>query len=60
MTKHQENRLFMGGPSGARSRDLRIKRPHGQQEYYQAIAQPCALRVAYNSPRATHLCEVGA
>jgi hypothetical protein len=28
MMKLRQNKWFGGGPSGARSRDLRIKRPH--------------------------------
>ena len=55
--KTLENKGFSGGPTGARSRDLRIKRPHGQGPRNTVKTGPACTPVTCTEPTANQLSE---
>jgi hypothetical protein len=52
VTKPLENKLSVGGPAGARSRDLRIKRPDSNHGLRAGIIAAKRLLASYTEPRA--------
>lgn len=53
--KHRENKLSVGGLAGARSRDLRIKRPDNQEPFRSLFSELPYIHVACIEPRVNRL-----